>query len=150
MQRHAWYAAGIAATLLCACGPIGPFPGGALDGETGSRSVEDWSFSDDHKNIQLETAPADPYSVTLWCVAHEGQLYIAAARGAESTWAQNLLDDPSSKVRIDGTLYERRAVRVTDADEISQALDMFIAKYDFDLPSEEERKGAILFRMDSP
>ncbi len=43
-----------------------------------------------------------------------------------------------------------QAARVTDREEIDKALDMFVAKYDFDLPSEEERERAILFRMDSP
>ncbi len=41
-------------------------------------------------------------------------------------------------------------MRVTDRDEADQVLDAVIAKYDFKRPSEEERAGAILFRMDPP
>ena len=28
--------------MFMGCGPIGPFPGGALDGEVGSAAVADW------------------------------------------------------------------------------------------------------------
>lgn len=153
MQRH-WQILGVAALLLYACGPlgcgpVGPFPGGKLRGETAPQP-DDWSFSDDYKNIEVETDPQDPYSVTVWCTSHEGRLYIAAARGAESTWAANLLEDPRSRVRIDGKLYDQRAVRVTERAEADEVLDMYVAKYDFDLPTEEERAGAILFRMEPP
>ncbi len=143
-------AAWIAAALLCACGPVGPIPGGELSGERVTQPVTDWSFSDEFKNIQVETALDDPYSVTLWCATNHGQLYIAAARGTESTWAQNLLDDPRARLRIDGKLYDREAVKVTDAEEADAVLRMFVAKYDFDMPSEEERARGMLFRMDAP
>ena len=107
-------------------------------------------FSDEFKNIQLETGLDDPYSVTVWCATQQGQLYIAAARGTESKWAANLIDDPRARVRIDGLLYDRTAVRVSDAEEADKVLEMFVAKYDFEVPSEEERARAILFRMESP
>lgn len=158
MPRHL-HALGITAALICVCvpvgcrplgcSPVGPIPGGKLSGEAAPQP-DDWSFSDEFKNIQLETDPDDPYSVTVWCATQQGQLYIAAARGTESRWASNLVDDPRARVRIDGRLYDRRAVQVTDAEETDSVLDMFVAKYDFDLPSEEERAGAILFRMESP
>jgi hypothetical protein len=140
----------VAAALLCACGPVGPIPGGQLSGELVTDPVSDWSFSDEFKNIRLETSLDDPYSVTLWCATNEGQLYIAAARGKESTWARNLVDDPRARVLIDGKLYERKAVHVTDSSEADAALRMFVAKYDFDMPSEEERERGMLFRMDAP
>lgn len=158
MRRHL-HALGITAVLICVCvpvgcrplgcSPVGPIPGGKLSGEAAPQP-DDWSFSDEFKNIQLETDPDDPYSVTVWCATQQGQLYIAAARGTESRWASNLVDDPRARVRIDGRLYDRRAVQVTDAEETDSVLDMFVAKYDFDLPSEEERARAILFRMESP
>jgi hypothetical protein len=125
---------------------VGPFAGGRLSGELAAEP-DDWSFSDDFKNVQVETSPDDPYSVTLWCVTHEGRLYVAASR-KESTWAANLLADPRSRVRIDGRLYEQRAVPVTDRAEADKVLEMYVAKYDFDLPSDEEREGAVLFRME--
>ncbi len=158
MRRHL-HALGIIAVLICVCvpvgcrplgcSPVGPIPGGKLSGEAASQP-DDWSFSDEFKNIQLETDPDDPYSVTVWCATQQGQLYIVAARGTESRWASNLVDDPRARVRIDGRLYDRRGVQVTDAEETDSVLDMFVAKYDFDLPSEEERARAILFRMESP
>lgn len=150
---------GITAVLICicvplgcsplGCSPVGPIPGGKLSGETAPQP-DDWMFSDEFKNIQLETDPDDPYSVTVWCATQQGQLYIAAARGTESKWATNLIGDPRARVRIDGLLYDRRAVRVDDAEEADKVLEMFVAKYDFDVPSEEERARAILFRMESP
>ena len=49
----------VALFVFAGCGPIGPFPGGALRGEVISADVADWSFADDLKNAQLETRPED-------------------------------------------------------------------------------------------
>jgi len=143
-----------ALTLACgmlavtACGPVGPIPSGTLSGDLVDAPVADWSFTDEVKNVQVETNPADPYSVNVWCIAHDGALYVAAGRGLESTWAQNLVDDQNMRVRIEGRLYERKAVRIEDAVEIEQVVQKLVVKYDYNLPDPEEREDAVLFRLD--
>ena len=90
--------------MLVSCGPLGPVPGGALNGELALDAPSDWSFSNAHKTIQLEVRPSDPYSVNLWCVASNGKLYVGAGQGASSVWARALLDEGRARVRIDTTL----------------------------------------------
>ena len=73
----------IAVALLCglalACGgPLGPLPGGRLKGMETTQPVEDWSFTHEVMLVQLETRPADPYSVTLGCIDHEGAIYVGS------------------------------------------------------------------------
>ena len=45
--------------MLVSCGPLGPVPGGALNGELASDTPSDWSFSKAHKTIQLEVRPSE-------------------------------------------------------------------------------------------
>jgi len=140
--------------LLLGCGPLGPLPGGALDGEQASTLPVDWSFSDAYDTVQLEVRPSDPYSVNVWCVATGGALYVGAGRGGSSTWARVLLDDPRARLRIGSTLYDVRTVRVTAVPEIQAYLDGLAAKYesseadvsDF-LTDSDEPASAILFRI---
>ena len=136
------------------CGPLGPLPGGALDGEPASAAPVDWSFSDAYDTVQLEVRPSNPYSVNVWCVAKGDALYVGAGRGAASTWAQALLDDPRARLRIGATLYDVRTVRVTAVPEIQAYLEGLEEKYetleadvsDFQAESDEPA-SAILFRI---
>lgn len=72
---------GRAATLLLVvaattCG--GPFlviRGGRLSGEVVREPVEDWP-SADHRSMELETRPSDPYPVQLNYFVRDGELYI--------------------------------------------------------------------------
>ena len=140
---------------MAACSPLGPVPGGELKGEPAATAPADWSFADAHKTIQLEVRPADPYSVNLWCVVADGQLYVGAGQGASSAWARALLGDGRARVRIDTTLYEVVATRVTAEDEIQTYLEALSRKYErsradpTDFQSDEgQLASAILFRLD--
>lgn len=141
------------ASLGLACGPIGPFPGGALSGEVHHERVADWSFSDDAHTIQLETDSQDPRSVNTWCVGYQGNLYIPTSlimgteNPAERGWVQNVLRDPLVRVRIDGTVYELRAERVDDPTELEAVRAKFIAKYDEVEAGEEQAENAWIFRL---
>lgn len=108
-----------AALLASACsGPCVLLPGGALSGET--RPVPaDWGFAGDAGTMQLETRPADPYSVNIAYTFVDGVFYINAG-DTETAWVQNISADPHVKARIDGALYEMRAVRVDDEAEIER------------------------------
>jgi len=141
--------------MLASCGPLGPVPGGALNGELASEAPSDWSFSNAHKTIQLEVRPSDPYSVNLWCVASNGKLYVGAGQGASSAWARALLEDGRARVRIDTALYAVVAQRVTEPDEIQAYVAALSRKYErsqadpADFQSDAGRPAAaILFRLD--
>ena len=144
----------VLAALLVSCTPLGPLPGGELDGDLASNPPGDWSFSDSQTTIQLEVRPADPYSVNVWCIATNGSLYVAAGE-ASRRWARALIDDARARVRIGAGLYEVMAVRVTAVAEIQRYLDALSKKYpvsdahlsDFQTDSDEP-PSAVLFRLD--
>lgn len=136
----------LAATAL-ACQPIGPVPGGRLSGEVVATPVDDWSFASAVETIQLESDPDDPYSVNIWFVAQGARLWVAAGGGGKSSWAKHLLADPRVRLRIDGKIYERKAIRVTLQAEIDEVLVLYQTKYDYQRDAGEESE-ALLFRMD--
>ena len=154
MQLHTrpWLIALLAAAAsVAACGPLGPFPGGKLRGAVHQGAPPDWSFAQDEKQIQLETRPGDPYSVNVWCGVMDGKLYVPTSLilgtddPAERGWVRNVLDDPRVRVRIEGTVYPLRAVRVDDPAEREAARKMLLAKYDTD--ADEHASAAWIFRL---
>lgn len=116
------------ATSLAACsGPFLLIPGGELEGPT-APVPEDWDFTSEISTIQIETRPADPYSVNIWAVGLDGFLYLHA--GANRTaWVEHLEADPRLRARVDGTLYELEATRVRDEAEFARFADAYAAKY---------------------
>lgn len=137
-------------TLLfgLACGPLGPLAGGQLSGQVEAAPV-DWSFTDAVDTVQLETNPTDPYSVNIWGATVGNSFYVAAGSGEESKWAGNIEGDPNVRLRVNGEIYELRAVRV-DGDPSTR--EAFLAalqkKYDYELPNDEEAQQAWLYRLD--
>lgn len=154
MQRHSrrrLHGLLAVAAWLAACGPLGPFPGGRLRGSVHPGAPPDWSFAREVKQIQLETRPGDPYSVNVWCGVMDGNLYVPSllilgnddpgSRG----WVRNVLADPRVRVRIEGTLYPLRALRVEDPAEREAARNLLLARYDVD--PDEHAAAAWIFRL---
>jgi hypothetical protein len=140
----------LAALALAACGgPLGWVPGGKLEGEPTDVAIADWSFVKRVENLQLETDPADPYSVNIWFVTEDAKLWVFAGGGETSTWAKNLFADPHAIVRIEGKLYPRRAVRVTDPEEILHVEQLYLEKYDYTRDVNGAFKPVII-RLDPP
>ncbi|MGH0036576.1 MAG: hypothetical protein ACQGVK_16235 [Myxococcota bacterium] len=136
-----------ALTLMgVACGPMGPIPGGELSGAEAA-PPDDWAFSDATETVQLETRPADPYSINVWGVGLGPHFYLAAGEGQASTWARHLVADPEVRLGVEGRLYPLRATRVEDPAEIERVLAAMQEKYDF-VPDPEQRAQAWLFRLD--
>ncbi len=98
-------------------GPMGLLPGGELNGEV-RPAPADWAFAGDAGTVQLETRPEDPYSVNIAFTVLGGRLYINAG-DTETQWVKNIASNPLVRLRLDGVLYDLRAERVMDADEIA-------------------------------
>ena len=145
-------AAALCGAALAGCGPIGPIPGGRLSGEPGDPSISDWGFVAGHEQAQLETRPADPHSVNVWLVGLGEHLYVPTSMilgtrdPTRRSWAAHVAEDPDVRVRIAGRIYERRAVRVHDAEEYGRARSALEAKYDLDEPDPE--RIVWIFRLD--
>ena len=80
--------------------PLLGFAGGQLEGPT-APVPDDWSFSDAVETVQLETRPADPYSVNIWGVARSGGYYIASGKGMDAAWAQHIAEDPRVRLGLE-------------------------------------------------
>lgn len=133
------------AGLLAGCG--GPFliwPGGALDGAV-TPTPDDWSFTEPIDTVQLETRPADPYSVNIWVVALDGNLYVHAGTN-RATWVENMEDDPKVRMQVGESVYELAAARVETQDEFDRFSDAYEKKYGR-RPGNEDVAEAYLFRL---
>jgi len=137
-------AAALAALLVLGCGPLATLPGGALSG-TERPVPTSWDFTREVDTVQLETRPSEPYSVNVWCVAVDGELYVGGSR--ESAWTANVIADPRVRLRVGRNLFALRAVQATS----DAAADAFLAataeKYGVEIDP-DRRAEAILFRLE--
>lgn len=146
MRRCRTFAVALSCGLVLACGgPLGPLPGGRLTGPEAARPVDDWSFTRDVRLVQLETRPADPWSVTLGCIDHEGALYVGS-HDPTDRWVRNALADPRVRLRVDHTIHPRNAVEVTDRTEWMIVGRKLFEKYDIEY--DPDREPGILFRLE--
>jgi hypothetical protein len=117
----------LAASIAGCGGPFVLLPGGALEGQAVT-APESWSFTDAVKTVQLETRPADPYSVNIWVTAVGENLYLHAGAN-RSTWVENLEADPNVRLRVNDSIYELVATRVEGQDEFDRFSDAYDRKY---------------------
>ena len=111
--------AALALALALGCGPV---PGGSLDGVVAPPPA-DWSglLGGDRAFCEIESRPSDPHSIQLECFLRDGVLYAQSHRWALAdwwpveSWAAIWLAHPDVRVRVGESLFELRAVRVTDA-----------------------------------
>jgi hypothetical protein len=143
MNRLLALALSLAALGLLGCGPVVMIPGGALSGPVREPPAS-WAFTDEVETVQLETRPDAPYSVNIWCVRVGDALFVGGAR--ESTWTRNAAADPEVRLRVDGDVYELRAIEATSDEEAEGFLAAVASKYDRELDP-ELRAEAILFRL---
>lgn len=102
---------------LAACSePLLYFAGGRLAGEEAPLLELPTSSG----VIQLETLPADPYSVNIGFVLLDGKLYIDPAEDRQ--WYQNILSDPAVRVRFEDSdlVHQMLTVRETDPATLAQ------------------------------
>ena len=99
-------------------GPLGYFPGGALSGPEAPLDLT--TLPAEGGVIELETNPADPYSVNVGFVVIAGNMYIDPADGR--TWYEHIEVDPAVRLRFAGDRLIRpaTAVRETDSSVLAQ------------------------------
>ncbi len=145
--RPARAARGLLLAMLIAvagCAEYLPFAGGRLEGEV-MPPPADWTELASAKVVQLETNPADPYSVNLWAIGDGPRLYVHAGAN-RTTWVEHIDADPDVRVKIGPAIYELRAERVTDAAEFRRFADAWEAKYG-NQPRNGNVAEAYLFRL---
>ena len=138
----AWPALALLATA-CSLEPSGERPGFWISGEVARELVSDWSFTDGIEEILIETRTGYglPHSVTIWCVAIGGQLYVGASAPdfpKERRWVRNVRRDPDVRLAIAGQIYERRLELISDpalTDTVDRA---FGRKYQYDVDEDPD------------
>ncbi len=145
---HTSFALAALTLLLTACGdPMGPMPGGKLDGEA-TAIPDDWSFTASTEDFQLETDPDDPYSVNIWAVDIGPALYVASG-GGETNWSENMQRNGNVVLRHGTNLYPLHATKIADVEELQRVLMRYEEKYDLgEIGDEAEPSEAVVYRLD--
>jgi hypothetical protein len=125
---------------------MGPLPGGKLEGAV-ETWPEDWSFTESIENVLLETNPHDPYSVTVWGVTYDQKFFVAAV-DSDSTWVQNIQQDPNVVLSVSGRLFTARAVMVSNTETLAALGQAYMAKYDVEPDENFARDGGVLFSLE--
>ena len=91
-------------------------PGTRLTGEKSSNLSPDWSGLTPRELIAVQTNTwyGIPHSVTTTTFVVDGELYVPCARCPEKRWPENVAEDNRVVIQVQGKLFDRRAVRVTD------------------------------------
>jgi hypothetical protein len=100
-------------------GPHGNTPGLWLKGDLVTTPVADWSFTDkiETVNVQTRTWYLIPHSVTTYCVAYNGQLYLTSVYRAGLTyphgrsWNEDVARDPRVRIKIGKIVRSRFVLR---------------------------------------
>ena len=112
-------------------------PGLWLTGDRVTEPVADWSFTEDHLEIfvQTRTPYLIPHSVTTYCVVYEGDLYLFSAyyQGGvfpdERGWNRNVMRDPRVRLKIGDRVFDQTLSHVTDAETREAVHASAVAKY---------------------
>ena len=130
-------------------------PGLWLSGVVQETAVTDWSFTDAHEEIfvQTNTRLGIPHSVTTYSTDYNGDYYLFSAYYGGGTfpddraWNRNVMRDPRVRIKIGESLYDRRLSYVSD-EAIRRAVHNELeAKYpEWNSPGLE---NVYIFRVDS-
>jgi len=123
--------------------PFGTIPGKRLRGEEVTESIDDWSFAQQYRRVNVEVRPSNPYSVNAGYFVHERALYVSSSK---SRWAQFMLQNPNVRVRVGDKLYRVRATRMEGAN-LEQAQKAYSDKNPRRTPEQVAERW--FFRMDS-
>lgn len=126
-------------------GPLGPIPGGALKGPVSAEPHP--PLTDLEKVVELEIRPERPWSLSVWNVVVDGELYVPSARGEHRRWTAVAVREPLVRLRTHGQIYELRIERVTDPalrHRLAQALGQ---RYNFEPPADPEQDTTWFFHL---
>jgi hypothetical protein len=129
--------------LITSCEYL-PLSAGALKGDV-VPVPDSWSAVAQTKIIQLETQPADPYSVNLWTVEVRGNLYVFAGDN-RATWVDHIAVNSSVRLQAAKEVYALSAERVTEAEEFEAFAVEWEKKYG-NRPQNEQVDETYLFRL---
>ncbi len=116
-------------------GPIAIIAGGPFTSGTPYVGEEpDWSFVKDRQEVEFQLMSPER-SRTTWIVEHDGRIYIPCGY-MTTTWGKLWKQWPieaekngQAILRIDGQLYDRKLVRITEGDMLTPIVSELGRKY---------------------
>ncbi|MCB1684871.1 MAG: hypothetical protein R3E82_08935 [Pseudomonadales bacterium] len=126
---------GILVSARYADGPWEMIAGGPFTSGKPYRGPEpDWAFVRDIVTVEFQLMDP-PRSRTTWILEHEGRIYIPCGY-MDTAWGRfwkqwpiEAEKDGQAILRVNGTLYDRRLVRVTSGPEIAPLTAQIVEKY---------------------
>lgn len=119
--------------------PIGVVAGKRVTGEEVAYPA-DWSFSDEHVLIAVETRVGNPHSVTTICFVHGGELYVPARDGSTKDWPAYVLADNRVRLKVGDKVYPAALERMTEisifdiAESVSKKYPQFAVASEAEVP----------------
>lgn len=112
----------VASLRIFGLNPQDQRPGLWLSGTLQATPVSDWSFTDDHIEIfvQTNTRYGIPHSVTAYSTDYQGSFYLFSAYYGGGTfpddrgWNRNVMRDPRVRIKIGENLYDRQLSYISD------------------------------------
>lgn len=131
-----WIAITASALLVSCWSPADSRPGLHLQGDVATLP-SDWSFTDQYKEIALEvhTPYLLAHSVTIWCAAVGGHLYVGARAPETKRWPGWVDRDPDVRLRIGEEIYEVRLAPLDEGDRIALVRAAYASKYELPDPA---------------
>lgn len=134
----------ITSVFISACSEYIPLSSGALEGIVTATPTA-WTQVATTEVIQLETTVDEPYSVNLWTVEINGDLFIFAGDN-HTNWVKNIEQNADVRLRAEGLIYELHATRITDAALFALFAKAWEAKYG-NRPRNENVDETYLFKL---
>lgn len=131
-------------------GPIGPFAGGAMQGELWQGPEPDWAFAAAVDTIEVQVNPSNPRSSRTGVIVHEAKLYVPTTFERIKRWHHYVLEDPRVVLRIEGRLYRRCATRVRTRPLVKELIRLGRQKYGFPHHIRRAAPYTWYWRMDPP
>ena len=127
----------LAVTLIgarFADGPLEIVAGGPFTSGERVKGEPDWSFVKDYDTVEFQLLDP-PASRTTWIAEYDGRIFIPS--GYMTTWWGRIWKqwpsqaekDGRAILRVDGKLYDRELVRITEGPEIEPILAELSRKY---------------------
>jgi hypothetical protein len=123
-------------------------PGGPLSGEAERGPEPDWSFARDVDPIEIQIASSPPRSIFTGVVVYRGALYVPVTLAPLKRWPKVVSSHPRVVTRIEGRVFEREAVPVTEPEMLDQLISAGQSKYGPPFHAAWTRRFTRYFRLD--
>ena len=127
----------ILSLLIVGYEPQDQSPGLWLTGELATENVADWSFTEQHEEIFVQTRSPwlIPHSVTTYCATYNDSFYLFSAYygGGDfpdlRRWNKNVVRDPRVRLKIGDQLFDQTLSYIDDESIRMPVHQAFVDKY---------------------